>query len=120
MSYDHLIEKLALVYPRTFFLDQAKRRPLKQGIRRDLSSDITHGLTDAEIRQALGWYCRSAGYLASMIEGTARVNLAGEPSGTVSAEAVGAAIKTARSQQEQQASSCRAGCGRTDTCGCGG
>jgi ProP effector len=102
MSHDDLIAKLVLVYPQTFFLDQASRRPLKLQIHYDLRSDATHGLTDAELRTALARYCKSAGYLAAMTLGAQRINLAGEPSGTVSAEAVGAAVKMALSQKTQR------------------
>jgi ProP effector len=103
MSHDDLVVKLVAAYPRAFFLDQVNRRPLKLQIHYDLRSDKAHGLSDAELRTALARYCQSAGYLAAMTLGAQRINLAGEPSGTVSAEAVGAAIKTARSQQEQRA-----------------
>jgi ProP effector len=97
---EKLVEKLVAVYPRAFFRDLAQRRPLKIGIHRDLSSDASHGLSPTELRQALGWYCRSPGYLASMIEGTERIDLNGMPAGTVTAEAVGAAVKIARLSQK--------------------
>jgi sRNA-binding protein len=105
MSHDlteKLIEQLALVYPKTFFVEQNARRPLAIGIHRELRSDASHGLTDAELRTALHRYCTSPGYLASMIEGTDRVGLDGLAVGSVSAEAVAPAVKIARLSQKSR------------------
>jgi sRNA-binding protein len=102
MSYDDLIAKLALVYPGAFFVEQNARRPLAIGIHRDLRSDASHGLTDAELRTALHRYCTSPDYLASMIEGTDRIGLDGLAAGSVSAEAVAAAVKIARLSQKSR------------------
>jgi ProP effector len=97
---EKLVEQLVAVYPRAFFRDPAQRRPLKIGIHRDLSSDASHGLSDADLRRAVGAYCRSAGYLAACTEGAERIDLNGAPAGTVTAEAVAAAVKAARLSQK--------------------
>ena len=99
---EKLIERLALVYPKTFFVAPNARRPLAIGIHRALRSDASHGLTDAELRTALHRYCTSPGYLASMIEGTDRIGLDGLAAGSVSAEAVAAAVKSARLSQKSR------------------
>jgi sRNA-binding protein len=99
---DDLIEKLVRAYPKTFFLDQASRRPLKLRIHDDLRSDVSHGLTDAELRTALHCYCTSPGYLASMIEGTDRIGLDGLAAGSVTVDAVNAAVKIARLSQKNR------------------
>jgi sRNA-binding protein len=103
MSHDpveKLIEQLALVYSQTFFVEQSARRPLAIGIHHALRADAAHGMTDAELRTALHRYCTSPGYLASMIEGTDRIGLDGLAAGSVSAEAVAAAVKMARLPQK--------------------
>jgi sRNA-binding protein len=106
MSHDDLteklIERLALIYPKTFFVAPNARRPLTIGIHRALRSDASHGLTDAELRTALHRYCTSPGYLASMIDGTDRIGLDGLAAGSVSAEAVAAAVKMALSQKTRR------------------
>jgi sRNA-binding protein len=106
MSHDDLteklIERLALVYPRTFFAEQSARRPLAIGIHHALRADAAHGLTDAELRTVLHRYCTSPGYLASMIDGTDRIGLDGLAAGSVSAEAVAAAVKLARLSQKSR------------------
>jgi ProP effector len=91
------------IYPRTFFPNQAERRPLKLGVRNDLVADTArHGLSDAELRRALSQYCRSPGYLAACTEGAVRIDLNGMPAGTVTAEAVAAAVKIARLSQKSR------------------
>ena len=86
-SENDLIEKLAATWPKAFFVNQDARRPLKLGIRGDMAAQ-PHGLTDAELRRALGQYCRSSGYLTAMVAGAERIDLNGMPAGTVTAEAV--------------------------------
>jgi ProP effector len=90
MSHDltEKLAKLAALYPKTFFVREQDRRPLKLGIHRDLNSDTTHGLSSNDVRQVVGQYCSSAGYLASCTEGAERIGLDGEVTGTVTAEAV--------------------------------
>jgi ProP effector len=107
MSYD-LIEKLAAAYPKAFFPNQADRRPLKLGIHHDLNSDKGHGLTGAEVRQAVGWYCQSLGYLAAMTLGAPRIDLNGMPAGRVTAEGVDAAVKAAGLSQKMRRERCEA------------
>jgi ProP effector len=59
-------------------------------------------LSHTELRTALFQYCQSSGYLAAMIEGAVRIDLAGEPAGLVTAEATAAAAKTARLSQKMR------------------
>jgi sRNA-binding protein len=99
---EKLVEKLVAVYPRAFFRDPAQRRPLKLRIHDDLRTDASHSLSHSELRAALHRYCRSPGYLASMIEGTDRIGLDGLAAGSVSAEAVAAAVKAARLSQKSR------------------
>jgi sRNA-binding protein len=99
---DDLVAKLVAAYPRAFFAKLEDCRPLAIGIHHALRADAAHGLTDAELRTALHRYCTSPGYLASMIEGTDRIGLDGLAVGSVSAEAVAAAVKIARLSQKSR------------------
>jgi ProP effector len=103
MSHDltEKLAKLAAAYPKAFFLDQADRRPLKLGIHHDLlGADMA--LSRTEVRQAVGWYCQSPGYLAAMVEGAVRIDLNGMPAGTVTTEAIAAAVKAAQLSQKMR------------------
>jgi ProP effector len=88
MSDDDLIAKLTAIWPQAFFINQDAKKPLKLGIHADMAGQA-HGFSDAELRRALSQYCRSPGYLAACTEGATRVDLNGEPAGTV--DAAGAA-----------------------------
>jgi ProP effector len=104
MSYDDLTEKLAklaALYPKTFFVREQGRRPLKLGIHHDLNSDTTHGLSSNEVRQVIGWYCSSPAYRAAVVEGAIRVGLDGEAAGEVTAAA--AAVAKAAMRREVKA-----------------
>jgi ProP effector len=91
------VERLIEKYPRTFFQNQADRRPLKIGLHRDLVADTArHGLSRDELRKALARYCSSPGYAAATVLNAPRIDLAGEPAGLVTADAVSAAIRAAR------------------------
>jgi ProP effector len=103
MSHD-LIEKLAklaALYPKTFFVREQDRRPLKLQIHRDLNSDTAHGLSSNDVRQVIGWYCSSPAYRAAVVEGAIRVGLDGEAAGEVSAAA--AAVAKAAMRREVKA-----------------
>jgi ProP effector len=77
------IAELVAQFPKAFTLDSAGVRPLKLGIRDDLYglSAISH----RRIVAALARYCKSPTYLKATTEGAARVDLAGEAAGTVTA-----------------------------------
>jgi hypothetical protein len=93
--FPEYIEKLVAIWPKAFFTNQSARKPLKLGIHRDMAGQ-SHGFSSAELRRAVGQYCRSPGYLAACTEGAERIDLNGLVIGSVSAEAVGAAVKIAR------------------------
>ncbi|MDR5741112.1 MULTISPECIES: ProQ/FinO family protein [unclassified Caballeronia] len=88
----HAIGKLQRRFPVAFPKNPAPKVPLKVGVIDDLlqrASDI--GLTDAEIRNAIKVWCRGARYWSSLVEGAARVDLDGNPTGNVSAADAGRA-----------------------------
>jgi ProP effector len=77
------ISELVAAFPAAFTLDPTLVRPVKLGIRDDLYAQTT--VSRGRISAALRSYCRSASYLRASTEGAVRIDLAGEPAGTVNA-----------------------------------
>ena len=77
------IAELVAAFPAAFTLDRTLVRPVKLGIKDDLygQSAISHRRITAALRS----YCNSVHYLRASTEGTVRIDLAGEPAGTVTA-----------------------------------
>jgi len=81
-----VIGKLQKRYPAAFPKNPAPKVPLKVGILADLigqAADLQ--LSEAEIREAVSTWCRGSRYWACLTDGAARIDLAGEPAGTVTA-----------------------------------
>jgi sRNA-binding protein len=76
------IELLVELYPKCFFLDPEKRRPLKHNIVADLTKD---GVTLAHelLRASINWYESHFGYQYSLEAGAKRIDLHGKEDGTV-------------------------------------
>ncbi|VCU71861.1 ProP effector [Pigmentiphaga humi] len=95
------ISRLQRHFPGVFPKHPAPKLPLKIGIFDDLKQNAAHGL-DAEIlKQALAAWCQGKRYWSCLTEGSARVDLAGAPSGTVTAAEAQRARMLARRQQRQ-------------------
>jgi ProP effector len=77
------ITELVAAFPAAFTLDRTLVRPVKLGIKDDLygQSAISHRRITAALRS----YCNSVHYLRASTEGAVRIDLAGEPAGTVTA-----------------------------------
>ncbi|QND55664.1 ProQ/FINO family protein [Mesorhizobium huakuii] len=75
-------------YPLAF--DRKNARPLKIGIREDM---LAAGHGAVEVSVGLGWYTRRQNYGKRQIEGAVRVDLAGQPAGTVTAAQAAHAAK---------------------------
>ena len=83
---DRKREILALLcakFPKTFFVYERRRRPLKVGIHRDIEAVL-----GAEVdQQILGWtigaYVFNVGYLSSLRVGAERLDLDGNPAGVI-------------------------------------
>ena len=75
--------ELAAAFPAAFTLDPTLVRPVKLGIKDDVfaQSDVSH----RRISAALRCYCNSVHYLRATTEGAVRIDLTGEPAGTVTA-----------------------------------
>ena len=65
-NQDASLRRLVALYPACFHLSEHERRPLRVGISRDLEAADT-GIALVQLRQALGWYCGSIGYLQNMV-----------------------------------------------------
>lgn len=96
------IEELIERFPACFSADAAAIRPLAIGIEKELKKSLA---ADGEaappgwlIRQALARYTRSPAYLAAIIAGGDRINLAGEPVEPVTENA----IEHARERRAEQ------------------
>jgi ProP effector len=92
-----VIGKLQKRFPAAFPKNPAPKVPLKVGILTDL---LTHAaelaLNEAEIRQAVGTWCRGSRYWACLTDGAARVDLTGASAGLVTARDAAFARSQAR------------------------
>jgi ProP effector len=77
------IAKLCELYPKTFFMWEPRRRPLKIGIHAEL---VAAGIEPSLINAALRLYCACYGYRRAMLTGSVRLGLDGEPAGVVTLE----------------------------------
>jgi ProP effector len=84
-SIKRMIAVLAERFPAAFFVRGHCRKPLKVGIRDDLVA-VAPDLHPATLRAALRCYTGNAAYLDALRRDTVRVDLAGAPAGTVSAD----------------------------------
>ncbi len=80
------IGRLQKHFPSTFPKNPAPKLPLKIGIHQDLlakAKDI--GLEEAAITEAVKTWCRGTRYWAAIVEDAPRIDLEGQPAGSVSA-----------------------------------
>jgi ProP effector len=102
-----VIVLLAERYPRTFFVYERRRKPLKLRIDLDLQAALDGAITPAELQRALQFYCRNEGYLRGTLKGAWRVDLAGNPVGAVTGDEENnakqklAAMETKRARRKQ-------------------
>ena len=83
-----LIALFAERFPQTFFVYEKRRRPLKIGIHFDLYvALVDEQLEKAAMREALSFYVNNLAYLRNLKAGADRIDLEGEPAGTVAKDA---------------------------------
>jgi ProP effector len=80
------IELLAELYPKCFSIYEERRRPLKNGIHQDILATLDGIITPTELHQALRYYCSNLSYLSRTRTDAWRIDLNGEPAGTVTAD----------------------------------
>jgi ProP effector len=92
-SVDAVLDLLCELFPKAFVRHEARRRPLKIGIRDDLLAALDGAVTPAELSRALGFYCGNKVYRSRLHVGATRIDLSGQPSGIVSQEHAVATIE---------------------------
>jgi sRNA-binding protein len=80
------IALLAERWPQCFSVYEGRRRPLKLKIHLDIQAAVDGAVTPAELHKALGVYCSNPVYLGHTRKGAWRLDLDGNPAGTVTAE----------------------------------
>jgi ProP effector len=80
-------------FPKTFFVREVKRKPLKISIDRDIVALLNGAMSAHELTNALRFYVSAPGYLTALRPNAVRVDLAGEPAGIVSAGAAACAAE---------------------------
>jgi ProP effector len=94
---------LAEKWPACFQIFEQRRRPLKVGIHLDIMAALGDAVTSAEVKSALRLYTGNIGYLLACREGVERVDLNGEPAGTVTAAEAAYAAKIAARRRRKAA-----------------
>jgi ProP effector len=102
---------LAARFPATFFVFERRRKPIKLGIHLDLLAALGGAITPDELGHVLRFYCGNGAYLHTLVEGAARIDLDGNPCGTVTsneatnavARIAGAAKRAAARKQSRKA-----------------
>ncbi|WJV25538.1 MULTISPECIES: ProQ/FinO family protein [Pseudomonas] len=106
------IWRLQKSFPLAFPRSPAPKVPLKVGIYQDAVQHLERlGITSEQLKRAIATWCRGARYWSSLVENAARVNLNGEPVGTVTPEQAQRANTrpTRRTQERHQAKRPRPG-----------
>jgi ProP effector len=71
-------------FPKTFFMYQERRKPLKLGIRYDVEAILGETVERKLLLRAMKIYIVNIGYLKSQRAGAVRIDLDGNPAGVVS------------------------------------
>src|SRR5262245_8233047 len=80
------IALLAETFPQCFSVYEGRRRPLKLKIHLDIQAALNGAITPADLHRALGLYCSNEAYLGNTRKGAWRLDLDGNPAGTVTAD----------------------------------
>jgi ProP effector len=94
------VELLAEAYPKCFSTYERRRRPLKVGIHADLLAALE--IAPKALGAALNFYCLNFHYLAACSEGAVRIDLDGEPCGSVTAEEAACAKERLEQQRARR------------------
>jgi sRNA-binding protein len=94
-----VILRLETLYPRTFFVYEKRRKPLKIGIHLDL---IAAGIMEPDVSLALGAYTRNIGYLCNLRAGAERIDLSGNPVDVVNAKHAAGAVGWAQARMQRK------------------
>lgn len=97
------IERLAEAFPQAFFIYEARRRPLKVGIRDDILAALDGAMDARELAIVLRFYSSNRGYLRACRAGAPRIDLEGNPAGAVTAEEATHAVERLQARAAKQA-----------------
>jgi sRNA-binding protein len=97
------IALLAEAFPKTFFMYERRRRPLKIGIHLDILAVMDGAITPEELSNALRIYVHNNYYLDVCRRGAVRIDLNGEPAGEISAQDAACAAGRLTARQLRQA-----------------
>jgi ProP effector len=100
----HTIGKLQKRFPLAFPKNPAPKVPLKVGIFEDLMKHAEElQLSERELRSAIKVWCRGNRYWTSLVEGAARVDLAGAAAGEVTSADAARAVHLESNRQARSA-----------------
>ncbi|MFK0092002.1 ProQ/FinO family protein [Pseudomonas sp. NPDC090592] len=89
-------------FPLAFPVNPAPKVPLKEGIFKDAEQHLELlGLTPEQLKLGISTWCRGSRYWASMVENAPRLDLNGQPAGTVTASQAMYAKQQASRQRSQ-------------------
>src|SRR5262249_3720722 len=77
------IALLVEAFPKTFFMYERRRLPLKLGIHLDILAVMAGVITPEELSAALRYYVSNDGYLRACRQGAVRIDLNGQSAGEV-------------------------------------
>ena len=98
------LELLAARWPLAFTIYEKHKKPLKIGIDQDIAAALADVIVSPdELKSALRYYTGNIGYLLACREGVERVDLNGEPAGTVTAAEAAYAAKIAARRRRRAA-----------------
>ena len=97
-----VLELLCAQFPRCFFHDEARRQPLKVGIHNDVLLALGDAVTPSELARALQIYVNNRIYQSRLRPGGTRIDLNGEPGGTVTVGQAAFARAKERARKEQR------------------
>ena len=97
-----VLELLCAQFPRCFFHDEARRQPLKVGIHNDVLLALGDAVTPSELATALQIYVNNRIYQSRLRPGGTRIDLNGEPGGTVTVGQAAFARAKERARKEQR------------------
>ncbi|CAH0275545.1 RNA chaperone ProQ [Pseudomonas sp. Bi70] len=96
------IWRLQKHFPLAFPVNPAPKVPLKEGILKDAEQHLELlGISQEQLKLGLASWCRGGRYWASMVENAPRLDLNGQPAGSVTAAQALHAKQQARRQRSQ-------------------
>ena len=103
ITADAVLALLTETFPRCFSVYERRRKPLKVGIDRDILERLGGAIAPNELSSALRSYTSNRLYQLAMRDGAPRIDLDGNPAGSVTAEQAEAAWAWLRHYEQRAA-----------------